>query len=405
LSHNKINVLSLSTTYPESHNSIKPKFVHLLNKELVKLGVYVKVITPHIRHSLTTETLDSVNLRRFRYLPSKYELDRISIPDVISRSRFGVFKVAIMCLSFFVFTFFECLKEQPDIIHGQWAFPGGYFSFIIAKIFRKKSIISIHGAETPLLNKFRIIRRLTIHSLNKSSKVIVNSNYTKDVYVKMGVNENKIIKINPIPNFLQHVSDNALLKKFKTNFTNEKSRIITFVGRLVERKGIEYLIKAVSETKTENIHLIIAGSGWLLNDLKKLTCTLELENKITFFENPSDEDLGKLYGITDVFVLPSIIDSKGETEGLGLVILEAMNAGIPVVATSVGGIKDIIKHEVNGLLVNQKDPKDIAKAIQRIISDEELKRKIVENSKKTVMEFTPSTIAQKYYEIYEKIVT
>ncbi len=79
-------MLSLSTTYPESHNSIRPKFVHLLNNELVKLGVYVKVITPHIRHSLTTETLDSVNLRRFRYLPSKYELDRISIPDLISRS-------------------------------------------------------------------------------------------------------------------------------------------------------------------------------------------------------------------------------------------------------------------------------------------------------------------------------
>ena len=120
------------------------------------------------------------------------------------------------------------------------------------------------------------------------------------------------------------------------------------------------------------------------------------------YQGPSDEELGKLHDISDIFVCPSIIDSKGETEGLGLVIPEAMESGLPVVATSVGGIVDIVKNEVNGLLVEQKNPKAISKAIERIFSDEELKKKMIENSKKTVMEFFPLTIGKKHYEIFLK---
>jgi len=112
----------------------------------------------------------------------------------------------------------------------------------------------------------------------------------------------------------------------------------------------------------------------------------------------------KLHDLSDVFVCPSIIDSKGETEGLGVVIPEAMESGLPVIASSVGGIVDILKNEVNGLLVEQKNPMAIAKAIERIFSDEELKKKMIENSKKTVKEFSPETIAKKNFKIFDKIV-
>jgi len=214
----------------------------------------------------------------------------------------------------------------------------------------------------------------------------------------------KIIIINPIPNFVKHISDDKELKKFRKKFTDDDSKIILFVGRLVERKGVEYLIKSLPEIKTLKFHLMIAGDGWLYDDLKKLTNSLCLQDKVTFFGAPSHEELGKLHDISDVFVCPSIIDSKGETEGLGVVIPEAMESGLPVIATSVGGIVDILKNEVNGLLVEQKNPKAIAKAIERIFSDEDLKKKMIENSKKTVNEFSPETIAEKNFKIFDKIV-
>jgi len=111
-----------------------------------------------------------------------------------------------------------------------------------------------------------------------------------------------------------------------------------------------------------------------------------------------------LRAISDIFVCPSIIDSRGDTEGLPMVILEAMESGLPVIASSVGGIVDVVKHEVSGLLVNQKDPKSIAIAIEKILSDKQLQKKIIENAKKTVKEFSPQEIARQYFNIFQSLV-
>jgi len=103
---NKIKVYSLATTYPESKDSKKPKFVHLINKELAKFDVQIKTITPHSKNALTTEEMDSVLIRRFKFLPEDYEFNYSSIPDEVRRTKFGYFKVMIMSLTFFWFTFF-----------------------------------------------------------------------------------------------------------------------------------------------------------------------------------------------------------------------------------------------------------------------------------------------------------
>jgi len=157
MNQKRIKVVSLATTYPESLESTKPKFVHILNKELVKLGVDVKVITPHARGSKSREMMNLVEIKRFRYLSERSELSDRSIPDTIIQSRFGKIKVAFMILRFFFFTLFECLRERPDIVHGHWAFPGGYIASLVAGLVGTKYVVSIHGAETPLLKKYNFI--------------------------------------------------------------------------------------------------------------------------------------------------------------------------------------------------------------------------------------------------------
>ena len=130
-----IKVYSLATTYPESLDSKKPKFVHLINKELAKFGFQVKTITPHSKNALVTEEMDSVLIRRFKFLPEKHELNYSSIPDEIRRTKFGYFKVMMMSLTFFWVTFFECLREKPDIIHAHWAFPCGVIAYFMSFFF------------------------------------------------------------------------------------------------------------------------------------------------------------------------------------------------------------------------------------------------------------------------------
>lgn len=399
----KIKIFSLTTTYPESSLSIRPRFVHVLNKELVKLGVDVKTITPHTKGSLTKEVMDSVLIRRFRYLPETYEIiPNISIIEAVAKSRSSFIKVLIMTIIFFIFTFFQCLKEKPDILHGHWAFPGGFIAFVMSTIFRKKFIVTLHGPEI-LLNKFRLLKRIVVFGLNKSV-VVANSDYTKNLLIRMGVKNEKIIRINVSPDFVDNPTDTQSVEQFRKKFTDRSHKIILFVGRLVSFKGCEYLIRSMLEFRDLKVHLVIVGDGILREQLQDLTKSLGLENKVTFFGGASREELGLLRNISDIFVCPSIVDSRGDTEGSSMVVLEAFKASLPVVASSVGGIIDVVKHEVNGLLVNQKDPLSIAKAIRRIISDKKMKKKIIENSKETLKEFSPELIAKQYFDIFKDFV-
>jgi len=399
----KIKVFSLATTYPESPLSSRPKFVHVLNKELVKLGVDVKTITPHTKGSLTKEIMDSVLIRRFRYLPENYEIQpSISIIEAVAKSKSSFIKVITMTVIFFIFTFFECLKEKPDILHGHWAFPSGFMAYVMSTIFRKKFIVTLHGPEI-LLSKFKTLERIVIFGLNKSV-VVANSDYTKNILTKMGIKNEKIVRINVPPDFVDNVSDTEPLEQFRERFTDRSHKIILFAGRLVELKGCEYLIRSMLELEDLKLHLVIAGDGILREPLHDLTKSTGLESKVTFFGGASREELGLLRSISDIFVCPSIVDSRGDTDGLPMVLLEAMKAELPIIASSVGGITDLIKHEVNGLLVNQKDPVSIAKAVRRVISDEKMKKKIIENSKETLKEFSPELIAKQYLDIFQGFV-
>jgi len=401
LNKKKIKIYSLATTYPESLDSKKPKFVHLINKELAKFGFQVKTITPHSKNALVTEEMDSVLIRRFKFLPEKHELNYSSIPDEIRRTKFGYFKVMIMCLTFFWVTFFECLREKPDIIHAHWAFPCGVIAYFMSFFFHSKFIVTIHGGEIPFVKKFKLLKRIVVTALNKSVLVCANSNYSKNEYVKMGVNPDKIITLFVPASFVKHSHNLSSVKIFREKYADTSEKIVLFCGRLVERKGVEYLIKAIKELSINNVHLIIVGGGEMLEKLQSLTNSLGLDDKISFAGRASDEELGIFHDISNVFVCPSIIDSQGNTEYLGLVIPEAMESKLPVIASSVGGIVDIIKNEENGLLVHQKDPSSLARAIERIISDEKFRMKLVENSKKTVNEFSSTIIGKKYYEIFQ----
>ena len=106
----------------------------------------------------------------------------------------------------------------------------------------------------------------------------------------------------------------------------------------------------------------------------------------------------------DVFVRSSITTSKGAKEGFGLVMLEAMASGVPVVAFASGGITQLITHGVNGLLCKEKDVKTLAENISKVINDKELRDRLVQNGNKTVLEYDYKEIAKKYSEIYLRAI-
>jgi len=391
---------TLSTTYFDAKNR---GFVHTLNKNLVKAGFDVKALTYRRPDTLKEEVLDSVTIKRFSYLPKKFEM-KDSIPEEIRRSKIGLLKVFIMTVRFFFFTVEQCLKEKPDVIIGRWAFPSGYIAYLVSKIFGAKSVIEIYGSELTFTKKSKLIQKLLIPAMNKASLVIANSEYTKNEFIKLGVKKEKIIKIGTPPNYLKHTSDKNFLKEFRRKFADDSSKIILFVGHLIELKGTEYAIRSLPHLQNKKTHLIVAGDGILMNELKKLTKDQNLENRVTFFGMANFEEVGWLHDISDVFVCPPIIDSKGFTENLCKVIPEAMESGLPVVATNVGGVPEVVENEKTGLLVEQKEPKAIAEAIERFLSDSEFRDKIIQNSKIILGEFSLEKLEKKYVQIIKNIL-
>jgi len=152
---------------------------------------------------------------------------------------------------------------------------------------------------------------------------------------------------------------------------------ILFVGRLIERKGLPYLIEALGGLRQHlPAALDIVGTGSQQAALEQVAAERGVADVVRFLGRVSNSELARLYASCDVFVLPSIVDSHGDTEGLGVVLLEAMSYGRPVVATDVGGIPDIVLDERTGLLVPQKDAPALAHAMRRLLANRALAKRL-----------------------------
>ncbi|MFH0923898.1 MAG: glycosyltransferase family 4 protein [Candidatus Falkowbacteria bacterium] len=190
----------------------------------------------------------------------------------------------------------------------------------------------------------------------------------------------------------------SILKK-KLNISDNEKIIIT-TSRLVEKNGIDYLIKSMPKLQITNYKLLILGSGELEEKLKLRVASCELRDKVLFLGNIPHDELPKYLWISDIFCRPSL------SEGLGNSFLEAMAAGLPVVATPVGGIPDFLEDGKTGWFCKVRDPDSIAEKIKYILDEknkEEVER-VVKNAKKMVEEkYNWDSISVKYKEIFNNL--
>jgi glycosyltransferase involved in cell wall biosynthesis len=132
---------------------------------------------------------------------------------------------------------------------------------------------------------------------------------------------------------------------------------------------------------------------------------LALQEHVIFIDEVPQEELVAFYSMADIFVLPSIVNENGETEGLGVVLLEAMACGLPVIASNVGGIPDIIKDGETGLLVRQKDARSLSDQIIRLLSDDNLRKEVLINGQNLIKaEFSWEIVTDKFIEIYREVL-
>jgi len=231
----------------------------------------------------------------------------------------------------------------------------------------------------------------------KCDRIITVSNSTKaDLCESYGINSKKISVIY----------NGINLKKFgsnKKNFNSKRAiRKLLFVGRIVPRKNIETLIKSIAFVKEHinDIQLTICGKGKREYEieLKKLVKKNNLQNNIIFTGFIHKEGLINMYVNSDLFVFPSLV------EGFGMVLTEAMSFGIPVIATNIGGVNDVVRDDKEGILVEPRNPSKMAKAIIRVIRDKQLYSKLQKNALRRVGDFSWKTSANELVKCYRQVV-
>ncbi len=174
------------------------------------------------------------------------------------------------------------------------------------------------------------------------------------------------------------------------------TKTITYIGALVRQKGVDILLKAFKRVKERqpDSKLIIVGDGKERKNLENMTSTLGLR-EVEF--KGFIEDLDEIYRETSVLVQPS------REEGFGLTLLEAMNHCVPIVASRVGGIKEIIENGYNGVLVKKEDSEELSKTIITVLEDEELRSKLTDNGKESIKKFSWEKMAGEIDIIYKEL--
>jgi glycosyltransferase involved in cell wall biosynthesis len=398
-----MKVLVIGSVYPRFHEDAEVPWLRTSIAHLKQAGVEIQVLAPAYK-GLKSHEIDGVKVNRFRYAPAGWEFltHEEGAPSKMASKPW----LQLLAIPYIISGFFKCIgicrKFRPDVIHAHWPFPHAYIALGAAKLFRIPLVLNFHGAELLLIRKKKWVKPLLKFAIGQAQAVFANSSFTAG---KIKALRNVDVEWSPYGTTLETGEISAEPTQ-APHPVNGKFKIL-FVGRHIERKGICYLIEAAKYLPRDQFEIRIVGVGDITDKLKaqaaEVSTTPDAAN-IIFTGKLSPEELANEYKTANVFTLPAIVDSKGDTEGLGVVLIEAMELGLPVVASNVGGIPDVVVDGVSGILVPEKNPEALASAYKRLAAEPELQKQLLEGARKRIDEcFNWSKIVERQIAVYEKI--
>lgn len=337
-------------------------------KSLTKRGNEVCIIMPE--NTKNYSLVDGVKLHPI-YFTGKEKIEDalpFNFPCFTThpRSTTNFYDLSSLELKMYEEAFRKAIKQEieefkPDIIHGQhiWILSS------IASEFNIPLVVTAHGTDIMGYQKDDRFRKYADKVVNRCKKIITiskdNDKLVLDTFKNVD-GKNIIIKngYDPEVFYRDECNKEEILKELGINRNYEK--IVSFVGKLTNFKGVDVLLKACKIYEKEDVLTLIAGDGELFDELNKLKNELKLQN-VVFLGNRPHETLRKIYNIADVSIVPS------RREPFGLVALEAMACGTPVIGTNQGGIPDFLKEDV-GILVEVENVEQLANAILDILNRE-----------------------------------
>ena len=399
-------VLFVTSSYPRWRDDATAPFIHHLAQDLRSLGWDVRVLAPHAPGAARDEVLDGVPVHRFRYLwPESLETVCYDGGALVKlrANRWLLLRVPFLVVAQWLAVICQLLRHRVALVHAHWLLPQGLTAGLAAAMFGCRRLATVHGSDVFAL-RGAVSRAFKRVAIRLADVVTVNSRAT----------QRAVAELSPAARAIERIPMGAIAPQAAEvpGATRVPARagtgpMLVFVGRLIPEKGVADLIEAVQQLRRTlpSVTALIVGDGPSRGELEQQAHDLGVADSIRFLGWLSQHDVQQLLRTVDMFVGPSRPGADGTLEAQGLAIAEAMLAGIPVIATAIGGIPDAIRHDETGLLVEPASPTQLAGAVRRLVDDASLAARLAREGRALAMrEFTRQVCAERFSTLYRRLV-
>lgn len=361
-------LLVVTSTWPLHEGDARTPFVRNLSHDLARLGWDTMVLAPHAAGALTSERHEDVAVRRFRYMPDRWETLAYGAGGLVNMRTPAKKLLALpFVLAETAAIEHAVLAFRPDIIHAHWLLPQGFCASIPARIHGIPLVTTIHGSDVFALRS-GLFTPFKKQAIRASSAITVNSPATRNEAAMLGATTEQLSMI-PMPPANEADPAAADLEAWRARFPAD-AHLVAFAGRLIPEKGPDDLLQAVALAGDPRLHAIIMGTGPLETALRAYARDLGIAERVHFEGWQSPEGVAVRLAASDVFLGPSRQSSEGGVEAQGIVFLEAMRAGLPVLAADSGGIPGLVQHLETGWLFRERDVEAMSRLLTASLAGE-----------------------------------
>jgi glycosyltransferase involved in cell wall biosynthesis len=370
----------VTSNFPRWRGDSTTPFVLHLAQDLQALGWRIRVLAPHAPGAAQLETLDGIEVERFRYAwPQGAQTVCYNGGALgnLRRQPLNFAKLPMLVASEWVATRRRLATRQFDLVHSHWILPQGFVCSLAAKSLGIPHLATVHGGDVFALRN-AVLDGFRRRALEGAQRVSVNSSVTASAVQELTGARTGVVRI-PM-GASDRRPDESRSRELRTRFREPGGSLLLFVGRMVEEKGVGDAIAAMPAilASRPRARLLLIGDGPDRPRFEAEARALGVAGRVDFAGWVDSQHLPDYYAAADVFLGPSRKAANGWVEAQGLTFAEALLAGLPVVATRCGGIVDVVRDGDTGLLVAQGAPAEIAAAVLRLLDDEPLARALAE---------------------------
>lgn len=404
-----LKILMLTSSYPKYPGDVTAPFIEAIAQYTQANGHRVTVVLPY-----HPDLKRGVVEKGVRFYPYKYALRKkwtIWGYAASLRGDVRIRKFIYLLLPFVLASSFWKMwrltgREKYDVIQAHWVIPNAPVAALVGLLRHIPVVISLHGSDVYLAERVKPVGWVAKWAFRRAAAVTASSPDLLERAQRLGApttpGRAEVIPYGVDPSTFKRPDRSRAEIRRALGFSPDQP-VLLMVGRLVYKKGFEYAIRAlpgVLKRFPETV-LVIAGPGDLLPSLKNLVADLNLQEKVRFEGAVPHDRVPYYLAACDLFLLPSIVDDKGNVDGLPNTLLEAMSMEKAVVASNVAGVPLAVNDGENGRLVPQRNPAALAEAVLELLADPALREEYGQAGRRKVLnELNWTAVSERYSRVF-----